>query len=169
MGLRGLASCVYRVQQKRPLIAFLQHFKFQLFQHQKMFKTALRSFSSTASRSDFARMQLYGCIGKIVARESKDNVPFLTYSLAVNKVLGGAEKVRSTDWYNISVFDEKHVSFFENHLGPGAVLIVDADVTQKQLADENGENRQIFTTLKQKKFEVVRFPKKTEEVEEESL
>lgn len=100
-------------------------------------------------------------------RESKDYVPFLTYSLAVNRFIGfSEERTRATDWYNISVFDEKQISFFENHLGSGAVLIVDADVSQKQVADENGENKQIYTTLKQKKFDVVRFPKKPEAAEE---
>lgn len=132
-----------------------------------MYKYAMRSFSSSIPRNDFARMQLHGVVGKIVPRESKDYAPFLTYSLAVNRLMGSSEeRTRSTDWYNISVFDEKQVSFFENYLAPGAVLIVDADVTQKQVADENGENKQTFTTLKQRKFDVVRFPKKPEAAEE---
>lgn len=161
-----VASRVLRVHKRLHIDSCFVLLQSHKLQH-TMLRTAIRSFSSTTARSDFARMQLYGCIGKIVARESKDNVPFLTYSLAVNRFLGGADKTRTADWYNISVFDEKHIAFFENHLGPGAVLIVDADVSQKQLADENGENKQIFTTLKQKKFDVVRFPKKAEEEVEE--
>lgn len=127
-----------------------------------MLKLSTRSFSLSATRSNFARMQLSGTIGKIVARESKDSTPFLTYSLAVNRYLGGPEKARITDWYNVSVFDEKHIEFFENHLAPGASLIVDADVTQKLVTDESGEHRQVYTTLKQKRFDVIRFPKKAE-------
>lgn len=133
-----------------------------------MFKVAARSFSSSAIRSNYARMQLYGTIGKIISRESKDNNVFLTYSLAVNRYMGaGEDKSRLTDWYNISVFEDKQIEFFENFLAPGAALIVEADVTQKLVTDESGENKQVYTTLKQKRFDVVRFPKKPE-VEEEA-
>lgn len=108
-------------------------------------------------------MQLYGTIGKIVSRESKDNNVFLTYSLAVNRFMGsGEEKSRLTDWYNISVFEDKQIEFFENFLAPGAALIVEADVTQKLVTDESGDIKQVYTTLKQKRFDVVRFPKKPE-------
>lgn len=128
-----------------------------------MLKSTLRFFSLSTARGNFARMQLYGTIGKIVARESKDNKQFLTYSLAVNRYTGPAEdRTHSTDWYNVSVFEDKQVAFFENYLGPGATLIVDADVTQKQIMDETGEHKQVYTSLKQKKFDVVRFPKKSE-------
>lgn len=133
-----------------------------------MLRSSIRSLSSSAPRLDFARMQLFGVVGKVVQRELRDNVPFLTYSLAVNRFVGGRDdKTRVTDWYNVSVFEEKQVQFFENHLGPGATLIVDADVTQRQVVDESGEGKQIYTTLKQRKFDVVRFPAKKHDGEEE--
>ncbi|EEQ38312.1 putative cytochrome P450-DIT2 [Clavispora lusitaniae] len=132
-----------------------------------MLKSAIftRTFSSSASRAAFAKMQLLGTIGNVTARETKDGVPFITYSLAVNRYSPqNAEEGKNTvaDWYNISVFDDKHVTFFQNHMRSGAQLYVEADVKQKALVDESGENKHIVTTLKQTHFDVVRFPKKLE-------
>lgn len=124
-----------------------------------------RAFSSTASRNAFAKMQLLGSIGNITSRETKDGNPFITYSLAVNRYssqVGEDGKNIATDWYNISVFDGKHVTFFQNHLRPGAQLYVEADVKQRTLVDESGENKLIVTSLNQTNFDVVRFPKKLE-------
>lgn len=130
-----------------------------------MFKSLVstRTFTSSAVRSEFAKMQLLGVVGNITARETKDGVPFVTYSLAVNRFSPQtAEEGKNTvaDWYNISVFDDKQVSFFQSHLRSGAQLYVEADVKQRALVDESGDNKHIVTTLKQTHFDVVRFPKK---------
>lgn len=125
-----------------------------------------RSFSSSAVRGQFAKMQLLGTIGNVTPRETKDGVPFLTYSLAVNRYSPqSAEEGKSTvaDWYNISVFDDKQVTFFQNHLRSGAQVYVEADVRQRTIVDESGENKLIVTTLRQTSYDVVRFPKKLEE------
>lgn len=131
-----------------------------------------RSFSSSAIKSQFAKMQLLGRIGNVTHRETKDGVPFVSYSLAVNRYSPlNAEEGRNTvtDWYNISVFDDKQVSFFQNHLRSGAELFVEADVRQRTLVDESGENKSIVTSLRQTHFDVVRFPKKLDaEAESES-
>ncbi|PSK39567.1 hypothetical protein C7M61_001365 [Candidozyma pseudohaemuli] len=123
-----------------------------------------RSFSTSATRSAFAKMQLLGNIGSITPRETKDGVPFLTYSLAVNRYNPQAAENGNTvaDWYNLSVFDEKQVAFFNNHLRGGAQVYVEASVSQRQIVDENGEGK-IVTSLRQTSFDVVRFPKKLEE------
>lgn len=133
-----------------------------------MFKliASQRTFSSSAIRSQFAKMQLLGTIGNVTARETKDGVPFLTYSLAVNRYAPqAAEEGKTTvaDWYNISVFDDKQVTFFQNHLRSGAQVFVEADVRQRTIVDETGENKLIVTTLRQTSYDVVRFPKKLEE------
>lgn len=128
--------------------------------------TAARSFSSSAIKSQFAKMQLLGSVGNVTARETKDGVPFVTYSLAVNRYSPlTAEEGKSTvtDWYNISVFDEKQVTFFSTHIRAGAQVYVEADVRQRTLVDESGENKLIVTTLRQTGYDVVRFPKKLDE------
>ncbi|KAF3988445.1 hypothetical protein FT663_03297 [Candidozyma haemuli var. vulneris] len=125
-----------------------------------------RSFSTSAARSHFAKMQLLGNVGSINTRETKDGVPFLTYSLAVNRYNPQAENGQA-DWYNLSVFDEKSVNFFQNHLRAGASLFVEADVRQREIVDSNGEGK-IVTSLRQTSFHVVRFPKKITEEEGES-
>lgn len=127
---------------------------------------AARSLSSSATRNAFARMHLLGSIGSIFEKETRDGTPYLNYSLAVNRYspLSAQDgKNTVTDWYNISVFDEKHVSFFQTHLNPGAQVYVEADVKQRTVLDESGENKQVFTTLRQTRFDVVRFPRKKEE------
>lgn len=123
-----------------------------------------RAFSTTASRSAFAKMQLLGNIGSITPRETKDGVPFLTYSLAVNRYSPQAAENGNTvaDWYNLSVFDDRQVAFFTNHLRGGAQVYVEASVSQRQIVDENGEGK-IVTSLRQTSFDVVRFPKKLED------
>lgn len=138
------------------------------FKTTKMLRSIVpaRTFSSSAVKSQFAKMQLLGTVGNLTTRETKDGVPFVTYSLAVNRYSPlTAEEGKTTvaDWYNISVFDEKHVTFFSNHLRSGAQVYVEADVRQRTLVDESGENKLIVTTLRQTGYDVVRFPKKLEE------
>lgn len=132
-------------------------------------RQSVRSFSSSASRQAFAKMQLLGNVGNITPRETKDGVPFINYSLAVNRFnpLGSVEdNTRTvTDWFNISVFDEKHVNAFNSFLRPGTQLFVECDVRQRVVADETGENKQVFTTLRQTSFDVIRHAKKPEEEE----
>lgn len=125
--------------------------------------TQTRAFSASAARNAFAKMQLLGSIGNITMRETRDGVPFMTYSLAVNRWApqSAAEgKNTVTDWYNISVFDEKHIAFFGKNLASGAQVYVEADVKQRAVTDESGENKLIVTSLRQLNFDVVRFPKR---------
>lgn len=130
-------------------------------------RQSLRSFSSSAARLAFAKMQLLGTVGIVNHRETKDGVPFINYSLAVNRFnpLGSVEEGTRTitDWFNVSVFDERHLHAFNSFLKPGTQLFVECDVRQRVVADEAGENKQVFTSLRQTSFDVVRFAKKTEE------
>lgn len=122
-----------------------------------------RSFSSTA-RKNLAKIQLVGRIGNIYHKETKDSRPFLNYSLAVdryapNEAADGSSTV--TDWYNISVFEERQVKFFQTHLGKGAQIYAEADIKQKTVQDEAGE-KLVYPTMTQTSYEVLRFPKKKE-------
>ncbi|GEQ68697.1 hypothetical protein JCM33374_g2365 [Metschnikowia sp. JCM 33374] len=130
---------------------------------------ATRAFSSTAARGAFAKIQLLGTIGSITEKETKDNRPFINYSLAVDRFSPGeAEegKSRVTDWYNLSVFDDKQVAFFSKHLRKGAQVYAEADIKQRSVADEAG-GKSIYTTMTQTRFDVVRFAKKPEAAAEE--
>lgn len=131
-----------------------------------MLKSAVRSFSVSATRNTFARMQLLGTVGSVNFRETKTGTKFINYSLAVNQFDPSSEDKKTTDWFNISVFDEKQIAAFEKFLRPGAQLFVEADVRQRVLVDEEGENKHTLTSLKQVRFDVVRFPKKLEESED---
>lgn len=121
-----------------------------------------RSFSASTIRPQFARMQLLGSIGRMEVRETKEGVPFLSYSLAVSRyspLEAEGDKKNVTDWYTISLFDEKALNFFQSYLAPGAQIYVDAEVKQRAIVDEAG-NRLYVTNLKQTGFDVVRFPRK---------
>ena len=132
-----------------------------------MIQSQARSFSSSASRSAFAKMNLLGTVGSVSTRETKDGLQFINYSLAVNRFNPNESDGKSTDWFNISVFNERHINFFNNYLKPGMQLYVECDVRQRQLSDENGEHKHTVTSLKQISYDVVRFAKKTEEESEE--
>ncbi|KAF8000744.1 hypothetical protein HF325_004533 [Metschnikowia pulcherrima] len=124
---------------------------------------ATRAFSSTASNK-FAKIQLLGRIGNITYKETKDNRPFLNYSLAVDRYAPNDApegKLTVTDWYSLSVFDDKQVAFFQNHLDKGAQIYAEADIKQKTVQDEAGE-KLVYTTMYQTRYEVIRFPKKKE-------
>lgn len=110
-------------------------------------------------------MLLLGTVGKVEPRETKDGSPFFTYSLAVNKYNPSAADNRSTDWFNIAVFNERQVEFCNNHMKPGMKLYVECDVSQRIIEDENGENRHSVTNLRQLNYDVVMFPKREEEAE----
>lgn len=127
---------------------------------------SIRSFSSTSAKSAFAKMQLLGTVGTVSARETKSGTPMINYSLAVNRYNPNEENQRSTDWFNISVFNERHISFFNDYLKPGMQLFVECDVKQKQLMDESGENKRYVTNLTQTNYDVVRFARNKEESEE---
>lgn len=131
-----------------------------------MFKQSIRSFTSTSARSAFAKMQLMGTVGNVAAKETKSGAPLITYSLAVNRYSPNEENQRATDWFNISVFNERHISFFNDYLKPGMQLYVECDVRQKQLVDESGENKRYVTNLHQTNYDVVRFAKKQDPEED---
>lgn len=119
---------------------------------------SIRSFSVTFKNS-FAKAQLLGTVGSVYVRETKANVKYISYSLAVN---GYQEE---TDWFIVSVFDKRHISFFEKFLKPGMQLYVEAVVKQNVVDEASSKNYY----LKQKSFEIIRFSKKeTTETEEES-
>lgn len=131
-----------------------------------MLRNSIRSFSNSSLRSSFAKMQLLGTVGNVNFRETRDGVKFINYSLAVNKYAPSEEHKTTTDWFNISVFNERHVDSFEKFLKPGVQLFVECDVRQRVVTDEDSDNKYTLTSLKQTSFDVVRFAKK-EKVEEE--
>jgi single-stranded DNA-binding protein len=128
-----------------------------------MLRTSIRSFSSSLARQSFARVQLLGTVGSVNFRETKDGVKFINYSLAVNKYAPNEEDGKSTDWFNVSVFNEAQVSAFEKFLKPGVQLHVEADARQRVVVDESSENKYTLTSFKQRSFDVVRYAKRTEE------
>lgn len=116
----------------------------------------------SAKRMDFARMQLHGRLANVQERETKDGTPFVQYGLAVNRFAPKeAEEGKKyvTDWYNVSVFDPKQLNFFRSQPKNGTPLFVEADITQRLLADEEGQTR-IVTSLKQTNFDLVRSSRK---------
>lgn len=139
-------------------------------QSSKMFKSVIqqqkRNFSSSLLRNAFAKMSLLGTVGNVNVRETKDGLQFINYSLAVNRYNPNEPDSRSTDWFNIAVFNEKQISFFNNYLKPGMQLYVECDVRQRQISDENGENKHTLTSLRQINYDVVRFAKKDTEEDE---
>ena len=110
-------------------------------------------------------MNLLGTVGSVSSRETKDGLQFINYSLAVNRFNPNESDGKSTDWYNISVFNERHISFFNNYLKPGMQLYVECDVRQRQLSDENGEHKHTVTSLNSKSvtmlLDLPRRPKKS--------
>lgn len=125
--------------------------------------SSIRNFSSTSARSAFAKMQLLGTVGSVTAKETSSGNPFISYSLAVNRFNPNEESKRSTDWFNISVFNERHLSFFNEYLKPGMQLYVECDVRQRQLIDEATDSKRYVTNLTQTNYDVIRFAKKDEE------
>lgn len=125
---------------------------------------SIRAFSSSSTRSAFAKMTLLGTVGSVNQRETKDGLPFISYSLAVNRYNPATEE-STPDWFNVSVFDDKQVKAFSSFLRPGTQLYVEADVKQRQV-ESNGETR-VYTSLNQTKYDVVRFSKKSEDAEGE--
>ncbi|ODV81417.1 nucleic acid-binding protein [Suhomyces tanzawaensis NRRL Y-17324] len=124
----------------------------------------IRTLSSSIVRPSFARVQLLGTVGSVNFKETKDGVKFINYSLAVNRYSPNEED-RTTDWFNVSVFNENQVSAFEKFLKPGVQLFVEADARQRVVADEASESKYTLTSLKQRSFDVVRYAKR-EETEE---
>lgn len=122
-----------------------------------------RAFSSSVPRNAFAKMQLLGNIGNITVKETKDKVPYVSYSLAVNRydpTQQGDGKNQAADWYNVLAFDEKLVQFLQNYMGPGAQVYVEADVKQRSFSDEADGAKQVYTVLRQTRLDVIRFPKR---------
>lgn len=127
-----------------------------------MLLQSIRSFSVSAARQSFAKVQLLGTVGSVYFRETKDGVKFINYSLAVNRY-NGQEEEQTADWFSISVFNERAIQTFEKILKPGMQLFVEADVKQRQVQDEqSGQNYNLWS-LKQNSFDVVRFAKNKEE------
>lgn len=124
---------------------------------------SIRAFSSSAARQSFARVQLLGTVGSVFFRETKDGQKFINYSLAVNRY--SPDDTNNTDWFNISVFNEKHISTFEKILKPGVQLFVEADAKQRQVQDEQSGQNYNLTSLKQRSYDIVRFAKKTDDAE----
>lgn len=78
----------------------------------------IRSFSSTSSPRDFARVQIVGRLGIEPEHvETKNGQHVMNYAIAVNsykKGIDGAEPERTTSWYNISSYQENDKARLEN-------------------------------------------------------
>lgn len=133
-----------------------------------MLRSSLRSFSTSVVRPSFARVLILGTVGNVNFRETKDGVKFINYSLAVDRYAPTEEDGKTTDWFNVSVFDEKQIAAFEKFLKPGVQLLVDADARQRVVADESSDSKYTLTSLKQRHFDVVRYAKRTPTEEEET-
>lgn len=129
--------------------------------------STIRSFSSSAMRALFARVQLLGTVGNVYFKELQNGTKFILYSLAVNRYNPQEESNKQTDWYSVAVFDEKQIATFEKVLKPGMQLYVEADAKQRPVTDEQSGANYVFTSLKQRSFDVVRFAKRQEDVEEQ--
>ena len=127
----------------------------------------VRGFASSSLRAAFAKMSLMGTVGNVATKETREGVPYIRYSLAVNRYSPNASEERVTDWFNISVFNERHLNFFKDYLKPGMQLYVECDVRQRTIADENGENRRSLNSLRQTSYDVIRFAKRPEEQSQE--
>lgn len=125
--------------------------------------SAIRSFSLSTARASFSRVQLLGTVGNVHFKETRDGVKFINYSLAVNRYAPHEESGKLTDWFNVSVFDERQIATFEKVLKPGMQLYVEAEAKQRQVQDEQSGSNYTLTNLKQRSFDVVRFAKKQEE------
>jgi single-stranded DNA-binding protein len=104
-----------------------------------------------------------GTVGSVFFRETKDGQKFINYSLAVNRY--SPDETNNTDWFNVSVFNEKHIATFEKILKPGVQLFVEADAKQRQVQDEQSGQNYNLTSLKQRSYDIVRFAKKTDDAE----
>lgn len=91
-----------------------------------MFRQALKStatascgrrlFSSSAARSDVAKLTLVGRVGtEITELSSQAGRRYLKYALAVNT------SKEHTSWFNIAVFDENSIQFMTNYVQKGLV------------------------------------------------
>ncbi|KAK6460899.1 putative telomere binding protein [Scheffersomyces coipomensis] len=118
-----------------------------------MLRQTVRSFATTPIKSAFARASILGSVGAVNFRETKDGNRFIQYSLAVNKTF----PEETTEWYNISVFNEGQIAALEKFIKPGTRLLVDADIKQKVIVDEATGEKKYVTNFRQKSFDLLYF------------
>lgn len=79
-------------------------------------KQATRSFSSSAARSNVAKMTLVGRVGTDISElTSAAGRRYIKYALAVNT------SKEHTSWFNIAVFDDNAINFMTNYVTKGYV------------------------------------------------
>ncbi|RCK60508.1 Single-stranded DNA-binding protein RIM1, mitochondrial [Candida viswanathii] len=124
-----------------------------------MLRSFTRSFSATAARSDYARAQILGTVGRVDFRESPSGTRYVRYSIAVNRY--NKEKEQDVAyWHSVMAFHG--LERLEKALRPGALVHVDASINESEYTDSNGE-KQYSTLLVQERLDILRFPKKQAE------
>lgn len=128
-----------------------------------MLSQSIRHFSATTTKLSFAKAQVLGTVGAVYFKESQEGKKFINYSLAVNKYQGTERQ--STDWFNVSVFNENQIKTFEKILKPGMQLFVEANLNTYKTSDEVSGKTHNGIGITQRSFEVVKWGKKDGEEE----
>ncbi|KAF8443513.1 hypothetical protein BGX38DRAFT_1199532 [Terfezia claveryi] len=120
-----------------------------------LLNTSRRTFSSTSTAQDVAKLVLCGrVIRDPETAEGHNGSTFLKYCVVT--AYGSGEARKSTFW-NVAVFDEKQKEF-ASRLTKGALVYVDADIECKQIPDENGKN-QTYINLFQRNMNILIWPR----------
>ncbi|RPB26822.1 hypothetical protein L211DRAFT_846976 [Terfezia boudieri ATCC MYA-4762] len=116
-----------------------------------LLNTSRRTFSSTSTAEDVAKLTLCGrVINSPETIEAHNGSTFLKYAVVTGFGMGEAR--RSTFW-NVAVFDEKQKEIV-SRLTKGATVYVDADIDCKQIPDENGKNH-TYINLYQRSINII--------------
>ena len=126
-----------------------------------------RSFSSSAARSHFAKFSAIGFVANLQSKEKKDGGAFVTYSLGVEKYSPNSAEEKEVDFFNVSVFDDAQVNYFQQYVKPGSRLYVEGSIKNRSYVDSEDKKR-VQTQFLQKTFEKISIPRPREEAQETS-
>ncbi|KAF5102737.1 hypothetical protein D0Z00_000229 [Geotrichum galactomycetum] len=117
----------------------------QAFLRQPARQVFARSFSSTASRADVAKLTLVGRVGSDINElEASSGRKYAKYSLAVNT------SKNHTSWFNITVFDENAINYLKTYVNKGNTIYVEANASIQQYESAEGKKLSSINLVQRK-------------------
>lgn len=118
-----------------------------------------RTFASSSVRGHFAKFSAIGFVANLKTIEKKDSGEFVTYALGVEKYAPNAPEAKEVEFFNVSVFDEQQVGYFQQFVQPGNRIYVEGAIRNRSYVDADDKKR-TQTQFIQKSFEKLPFARK---------
>lgn len=112
----------------------------------------------------FNKVVLVGNVGKDPEIKSKNNKKIAIFSIAVSESYKdkGGERITTTDWHKIVVFNDGLANIIEKHIHKGSKVLVEGSLKKNKYTDKNGIERETTDIVANTVVMLDKFEKKSD-------